>query len=162
MTFSEQKLIESLDRLETSYEIIEIDPEFADTAAFCEKYGYPMEKSCNTLMVASKKEPKQYAICVVLATTRLDVNKRVRKLLGVSKASFAPPEEMMAVTGMQVGGVTPFSLSEALPLYVDERIMTLDWIILGGGGRGLKVKTLPQIFSKLGAEIIADLALEIH
>ena len=99
---------------------------------------------------------------MVLATTRLDVNRRVKKLLGVSKVSFAPPEEMKAVLGMQVGGVTPFALPADLPLYVDARIMALEWIILGGGGRRLKVKTSPEVFSKLGAEIVSDLALAVE
>lgn len=138
---------------------IEIDPAFADTAAFCEKYGYPAERSCNTIIVASKKEPKTFVACVVLAHTRLDVNKRVTKLMGVSKASFASAEEMMAMTGMQVGGVTPFSLPAGLALYIDDRIPPLDWIILGGGGRTLKVKISPAIFEKLGAEVVAGLAM---
>jgi len=56
------------------------DPAFADTAAFCERYGYPADRAGNTIVVASKKEPRQYAACVVLATTRLDVNHAVRDL----------------------------------------------------------------------------------
>src|SRR2546426_10470762 len=137
------------------YELIPIDPEFADTAAFCERYQYPVDRSCNTIIVASKKEPKQFVACVVLAHTRLDVNKRVTKLMGVSKASFASAEEMMMLTGMQVGGVTPFSLPPGVPLYIDDRIPALDWIILGGGGRSLKIKTSPAVFEKLGAEVVA-------
>jgi prolyl-tRNA editing enzyme YbaK/EbsC (Cys-tRNA(Pro) deacylase) len=67
---------------------------------------------------------------------------------------------MQAVTGMQVGGVTPFALPADLPLYVDARIMHLDWVILGGGGRSLKIKLSPEVFRKLGAEIVPNLALE--
>ena len=140
------------------YELIEIDPAFADTAAFCEKYGYPVEQSCNTIVVASKKEPKKFVACVVLAHTRLDVNHCVTNLMGVSKASFASAEEMMALTGMQVGGVTPFSLPPGMPLYVDDRVMAAEWIILGGGGRSLKIKTSPEVFKKLGAEVVSGLA----
>ena len=88
--------------------------------------------------MASKKEPRVFVACVVLATTRLDVNKRVRKLMGVSKASFASAEEMKELTGMEIGVVTPFSLPEELQLYVDSRIMELDW---GDTGRG---RTRPQ------------------
>lgn len=145
-------------KLGVPYELIEIDPGFADTAAFCEKYGYPVERSCNTIIVASRKEPKKFVACVVLAHTRLDVNRRVTKLMGVSKASFASAEEMMALTGMQVGGVTPFALPPGMPLYIDDRMVGLDWIILGGGGRGLKVKTSPEALIKLGAEVVSELA----
>ena len=145
-------------KLGVPYELIPIDPAFADTAAFCEKYGYPVERSCNTSIVASEKEPKKFVACVVLAHTRLDVNKRVTKLMGVSKASFASAEEMAALTGMQVGGVTPFSLPPGMPLYVDDRVMAAEWIILGGGGRSMKIKTSPEVFRKLGAEVVSGLA----
>src|SRR3989475_9924655 len=109
-------------------------------------------------MLAAGKEPKKFVACVVLAPSRLDVNRRVTKLMGVSKASFASADEMMALTGMQVGGVTPFSLPAGMPLYVDDRIPSLDWIILGGGGRSLKIKISPEVFQKLGAEIVPGLA----
>src|SRR5205809_6474248 len=140
MLSAEELVIASLRNLGVPYELIEIDPASADTAAFCEKYGYPLDRSCSTIIVASKKEPKKFVACVVLAHTRLDVNKRVTKLMGVPKASFASAEEMMELTGMQVGGVTPFSLPPDVPLYIDDRIIAQDWIILGGGGRSLNIK----------------------
>ena len=160
MMSSEQMVISAVKSLDVAFEIITIDPAYADTAAFCEKYGYPLDRSGNTIVVASKKEPKKFTACVVLAHTQLDVNRRVRHLLGVSKASFATAEEVQAVTGMQVGGVTPFALPAEWPLYVDERIMGLEWVILGGGGRGTKIKISPEVFTKLGAEIITGLGLE--
>ena len=152
-------VLETVANLGVLHEVIVIAPAFADTDAFCEKYGFPLEKSGNTIVVASKKEPKVYVACVVLAITRLDVNKRVRKLMGVSKASFASAEEMNALTGMEVGGVTPFSRPDGMPLYVDSRVMALEWVILGGGGRDRKLKITPEVFHQLGAEIVEDLAL---
>ena len=160
MTSPGQTVISAVKSLGVAYELITIDPAYADTAAFCEKYGYLLDRSANTIIVASKKEPKKFAACVVLAHTQLDVNKRVRHLLGVSKASFATAEEVQAVTGMQIGGVTPFALPAEWPLYVDERIMGLEWVILGGGGRETKIKISPEVFTKLGAEIIAGLGFE--
>lgn len=159
---STSSVLKTVSNLGVPHDVIEIEPAFADTAVFCEKYGFPMEQSGNTIIVASKKEPKVYVACVVLATTRLDVNKRVRKLMGVSKASFASAEEMNALTCMEVGGVTPFSLPEGMPLYVDSLIMELDWVILGGGGRDRKLKISPEVFHQLGAEVVEDLALPIN
>ena len=155
---AENAVVAALEKLGVPFESIDIDPAFADTRAFCETYGYPVEQSCNTLIVASKKEPKKYVACVVLGHTKLDVNKCVTNLMGVSRASFASAEEMIGLTGMQVGGVTPFSLPAGMPLYVDDRIMATDWVILGGGGRSLKIKVSPEVFKKLGAEIITNLA----
>lgn len=160
MTALDHNITDAINAHGVGYERIHIDPAYADTAAFCEHYGYALENSGNTIIVASKKAPKQYVACVILATMQLDVNRRVRKLMGVSRASFATPDEMMELTGMQVGGVTPFALPNGLPLYVDERVMRLDWVILGGGGRDTKIKIAPEVFTQLGAEIIRDLGIE--
>ena len=158
---STSSVLKTVANLGLPYEVIEIDTDLADTALFCENYGFPIEQSGNTIIVASKKEPKLFAACVVLATTKLDVNKSLRNLMGVSKLSFASAEEMKALTGMEIGGVTPFSLPEEIKLYVDSRIMELNWLILGGGGRDKKLKISPEVFNKLGAEIIENLASPI-
>jgi prolyl-tRNA editing enzyme YbaK/EbsC (Cys-tRNA(Pro) deacylase) len=150
---------EELARSGLPYEWIPIDPEYADTASFCERYGYPLDHSANTIVVASKKEPKRYAACVLRADMRLDVNRAVRQLLGVSRLSFADPDETMRLTGMTIGGVTVLALPAALPLYVDDRLMELDYVILGSGDRSAKIKISPGVFRALpGARIVADLA----
>jgi prolyl-tRNA editing enzyme YbaK/EbsC (Cys-tRNA(Pro) deacylase) len=157
---AEQAAISAAERLGVPFELIPCDPAYADTAAFCAQYGYPAERAANTLVVASKKEPKQYAACVVLATTRLDVNHAVRDLLGTAKCSFASAEEMKALTGMTVGGVTVFGLPDGLPLYVDSRVMDLDWIILGTGGRNGKVRIAPEVFRRMPAvKVVEGLAM---
>jgi len=150
---------EVLNGLGLPYEIVEIDPAYADTAQFCERYGFPLEQSANTIIVGGKKEPRQYAACVVRATTRLDVNHVVRKLMGVPRLSFATAEETMALTGMLIGGVTVFALPDGVPIYVDEGLMPLPYVILGGGSRSTKVKIAPEIFTRLpGAAIIPGLS----
>ncbi len=157
----EDRVHQALIRLSGSVEYIEIDPAYADTAAFCEHYGYPPEQSANTILVASKRGPKQHAACVVLSTHRLDVNHRVRGLMGVSRLSFASAEEMREVTGMEVGGLTPFGLPPSMPLYIDSDVMDRDWVIVGGGGRSLKLKLAPQTLLELpGAQVIDGLGIE--
>lgn len=157
----DQRVVEVLDGLGVPYELITIDPAYADTAAFCERYGSRLDRAANTIIVGSKKEPKQHAACVVLATTRLDVNHALRKLMGVSRLSFASADETMALTGMMLGGVTIFALPPDLPIYVDERVMAPDWIILGGGSRSSKIKTSPEALRRLhGATVVPGLAAE--
>lgn len=145
--------------LDIDHDVIEIDPAFADTAEFCARYGYAMEESANCIVVASRDDDPVVAACLVLATTRLDVNKRVRKLLGVRKLSFAPADLTMEVTGMMIGGVTPFGLPDDLPLYVDARIMDLDRVIVGGGSRSIKLYVPPAALTAIGGQVIDDLAL---
>ena len=83
------RVTEMLDCLGLPYGVHEIDPDFADTAAYCARYGMPLDRSANTIVVASKREPRRYCACVALATTRLDVNHAVRRLMGASRVSFA-------------------------------------------------------------------------
>jgi prolyl-tRNA editing enzyme YbaK/EbsC (Cys-tRNA(Pro) deacylase) len=151
----EQRVREVLDRLALHHEMVESDPPYAATAAFIAQYGFPMEQSANTIIVGSKGSR---SACVVRATRRLDVNHTVRKLLGVSRLSFADPEETRALTGMMLGGVTVFALPPDLPIYVDEGLMAQPWIILGGGSRSLKVKITPDVFRALpGATVVPGL-----
>jgi prolyl-tRNA editing enzyme YbaK/EbsC (Cys-tRNA(Pro) deacylase) len=141
------------------YEIVACDPDLADTAAFCAAYGYAMEDSANTIVVAGKSDPPKYAACVVLATTRLDVNRTVRQRLGVRKASFAAADETAALTGMMIGGVTVFGLPPDLPLWIDGRVMTRESIVLGGGSRSCKVLAPPAVLMTLpNAEVVDGLA----
>ena len=157
----EEQVVRVLDTLGVPYELMQIDPAFADTAACCEKYGLPLDSAGNTIVVASKKEPRKFGVCVVKATTRLDVNRAVRALLGVNKVSFASADETKALTGMMIGGVTVLALPPDLPIYVDERLMTLDWLILGGGSRSTKVKTSPEVFRRLpNTTVVPGLATE--
>ena len=154
------KVRASLAALGVAYEVMSIDPTFADTAQFCEKYGIPLANSANTIVVAGKREPKQYCACVVLATTRLDVNHAVKKLMGNSRVSFASADETKALTGMMIGGVTVFALPPGMPLYVDDRVMALEWVILGGGGRDKKIRTTPEVFRRMpSATIVPGLAV---
>jgi prolyl-tRNA editing enzyme YbaK/EbsC (Cys-tRNA(Pro) deacylase) len=140
------------------FEVVQCDPELADTAAFCETYGYAMEDSANCVVVIGKADAPTFAAGVVLATTRLDVNGVVRRRLGTRKASFAPADDVVAVTGMAIGGVTPLALPDGLPLWVDARVMARERIVLGAGSRFAKVVAPPAILEALGAEVVEDLA----
>ena len=152
--------VEALDALGMPYEIMECDPDLADTAAFCAHYGIPPEHSANCIIVASRGEPRQFCACLVLATDRLDVNGRVRRLMGARKVSFASAEDTRDLTGMIIGGVTPFGLPGDLACYIDERIMGLDWVIVGGGSRSQKVRVAPAVLAALpNSEVIDDLSL---
>jgi prolyl-tRNA editing enzyme YbaK/EbsC (Cys-tRNA(Pro) deacylase) len=144
------------------FEVIECDPALADTAAFCEAYGYSTDISANTIVVGSKTDPPVYAACVVLATSRLDVNGTVRRKLGARKVSFAPADATAEVTGMVMGGVTMFGLPEDLPIWIDAEVMRRDRIIVGGGSRGLKLLVPVAALAALpGAEVVDALASPI-
>lgn len=158
-TWADRHVARILAGLDVDHELIPCDPELADTAAFCEAYGYDPHDSANTIVVASKEEPPRFVACVVLATTRLDVNRAVRKRLGVRKASFASAAETAALTGMTIGGVTAVGLPDGLPIWVDAAVMGRDRIVLGGGSRNTKIVAPPELLRSLPAvEIVEGLA----
>ena len=114
--------------------VAEIDPDLADTAACCERYDIPPDVSGNCVVVTGRREgDTRTAACVVLATTRADVNGVVRRQLDVRQASFAAMEDAVAQTGMEYGGITPIGLPDSWTLLVDARIPDLKWVVIGTG-----------------------------
>lgn len=156
---ADTRVTAAMDSAGVAYETMDIDPDLADTAAFCEAYGIPLENSANAILVASRKPEGHNAVCLVLAHTRLDVNGVVRKKLGVRKVSFAPAELTVDLTGQEIGGVTVFGLPDELPVWVDAGVLDRDWVIVGAGSRSAKIKLDPSQFRELqGFEIVEGLA----
>ncbi|MET0735192.1 MAG: YbaK/EbsC family protein [Microbacterium sp.] len=139
--------------------VAEIDASVADTAAFCERYGIAMDVSANCVVVKGKRAGDvRYAACVVLATTRADVNGVVRRLLDVRSASFAPMDEAIALTGMEYGGITPIGLPPGWPILVDAAIAAAPEVVIGGGVRGSKLFLPGRVLLALpGGELVEGL-----
>ena len=156
----EGRVTSFLDDIGASYEVVQIDPDFADTINFCEKYGFPIETSGNTIVVASKRGAKKHSASVVRADKRLDVNNKVCELMGNKRASFAKAEETSELTGMMIGGVTCLALPPDIPIYIDSSLLEQPYVILGGGSRSTKIKADPKVLQMIpNAEIIDDLTL---
>ena len=151
----------ALDALGVDFEVMECDPALADTAAFVAAYGVPLDRSANTIVVASKGAEPVYVACVVLATTALDVNNVVRREMGVRKASFAAADPVRELTGMEIGGVTPFGLPADLAVLVDSRVMEPDWVVLGGGNRSSKLRVAPSTLTRVASvRVVEGLAFD--
>jgi prolyl-tRNA editing enzyme YbaK/EbsC (Cys-tRNA(Pro) deacylase) len=140
--------------------VCEIDPELADTAAFCERYQVGLDVSANCVIVAGRRgEETRYAACVVLATTRADVNGVVRRLLDARKASFAPMDDAVALTGMEYGGITPPGLPASWPVLVDRAVTEAGDVVVGSGVRRSKLVLPGALLAELpAAEMIDGLA----
>lgn len=156
---ADPKVIADLDRLGLEYEVIDCDPDLADTAQFCDAYGVALEESANAILVASKKPEGRHVMCVALAHTRLDVNGAVRRKLGVRKLSFAPAEVTRDLTGQEIGGVTIFGLPDGLDVWLDARVLDSDRIVVGAGSRSAKISLDPgQLVGLDRFEFVDDLA----
>ncbi|WP_353648635.1 YbaK/EbsC family protein [Nakamurella sp. A5-74] len=143
--------------------VMDCDPDLADTAEFCRAYDINPADSANAILVIGKASSAEvspsYVLCLVLATHRLDVNKAVRKRLGVKKASFAPADLTRELTGMQIGGVTPFGMPVDIPVWVDAAVMQRSRVVVGGGSRAAKVIGPPAMLLELpSTEVVEGLA----
>lgn len=138
-----------------------IDPALADTAAFCARYGVPLQESANCVVIAGKRGGETtYAACVVTATTRADVNGLVRRHLGVRKASFGPVDVVTSLTGMEYGGITPIGLPAGWAVLVDAAVAKLDAVVIGSGIRGSKLWLPGGLLADLpGADVLPDLGV---
>jgi prolyl-tRNA editing enzyme YbaK/EbsC (Cys-tRNA(Pro) deacylase) len=136
-----------------------IDPELADTAAFCAAYDVGLDVSANCVVVAGRRDGDvRYAACMVLATTRADVNGVVRRHLDVRKASFLPIAEAVQHTGMEYGGITPIGLPGLWPVLVDAVVAETPWVVIGSGVRHSKIVLPGHLLAELpGAAVLEGL-----
>ncbi|MEV6795992.1 YbaK/EbsC family protein [Streptomyces sp. NPDC051320] len=137
---------------------VDSDPEVADTAAFVERYGRELlGVSANCVVVAGKRGGEvSLAACLLLSTTRLDVNGAVRRQLGVRKASFAPMDTATGRTGMEYGGITPIGLPGDWPLLVDPAVVDLEWVLVGSGRRRGKLIVPGKAFASLPGSVVVE------
>jgi prolyl-tRNA editing enzyme YbaK/EbsC (Cys-tRNA(Pro) deacylase) len=137
-----------------------IDADLADTAAFCEHYGVEAADSANCVIIAGRRgDVTRYAACVILATTRADVNTVVRRRLDARRASFAPMEDAVTLTGMEYGGITPIGLPASWPVLVDAAVLGRDVVVIGSGLRRSKIALPAAALAELPtAEVIEGLA----
>ena len=166
----EARVVAALKGLGASYTLERCDSALSDTRRWCEAYGHTVSSSTSCIVVASKREPKEYAACLVMADRRVCVNKKARALMQLSKKnrpSFASAEETTTLTGMLPGGVCPFGLPADLPLFVDSRVLEAGeaWaatpelpplIWTGGGSRTLKVGVAPEVMARLPGVLIVE------
>ncbi|GAB7102764.1 YbaK/EbsC family protein [Streptomyces phaeofaciens JCM 4814] len=137
---------------------VDTDPRWADTAVFVEHYGRELlERSANCVVVAGKRGGEStLAACVVLSTTRVDVNGVVRRQLGARKASFAAMDTAVGETGMEYGGITPVGLPAAWPVLVDSAVVDLPYVLVGSGRRRGKLLVPGKAFAELPGAVVLE------
>ncbi|MFF1405686.1 YbaK/EbsC family protein [Streptomyces sp. NPDC058294] len=137
---------------------VDTDPRWADTAVFVEHYGRDLlERSANCVVVAGKRGGMTtLAACVVLSTTRVDVNGAVRRQLGARKASFAPMETATGETGMEYGGITPLGLPTGWPVLVDAAVVDLPYVLIGSGRRRGKLLVPGKTLAELPGAVVRE------
>jgi prolyl-tRNA editing enzyme YbaK/EbsC (Cys-tRNA(Pro) deacylase) len=137
--------------------VVEIDPAISDTAATQQTFGLDPDMLANCVVVGGKREgTERVAACVVLSSTRADVNGVVRRDLDVRKASFLPMERAVTLTGMEYGGITPIGLPTDWPLLVDRRVTVQAMVVIGSGVRRSKILIPGELLGRLPTATVID------
>jgi prolyl-tRNA editing enzyme YbaK/EbsC (Cys-tRNA(Pro) deacylase) len=137
---------------------VDTNPEWADTATFVEHYGKELlDRSANCVVVAGRRGGETtLAACLVLSTTRVDVNGAVRRQLGARKASFAPMDTATGESGMEYGGITPVGLPDGWPVLVDSAVVELPYVLVGSGRRRGKLLVPGKAFAELPNAVVLE------
>ena len=140
--------------------VVEIDPTLSDTAVTQREFGLEPDSLANCVVVGGKREGiERLAACVVLATTRADINRVVKQFLDVRKASFLPMDRAVELTGMEYGGITPIGLPSGWPVLVDRRVIEARVVLIGSGVRRSKILLPGAMLAHLpGVKVIDGLA----
>ena len=79
--------------------------------------------------------------------------KNLARQVGAKSVEPCTPEVATRHSGYWVGGTSPFGTRKAMPVYVEDTILTLPRIVINGGRRGLLVGLVPQVLTDvLGAK----------
>lgn len=151
------KILKSSSLPTESIYVVKIDPQFADTAGFCEQYEVGLDQSVNCVVLEARKSDKRwFAACMVVATHRADINGKIRKALGARSVSFASMEKALKETGMEYGGITPIGLPDNWTIVVDGDALKQDYVIVGSGIRDSKLLIPGSLLAKLPNSIIIE------
>lgn len=139
--------------------VVEIDPQLSDTAGFCEHYQVRMEQAANCVVLEAKRGEKTwFAACVILGSTRADVNGLARRTLDARKVSFAPMEKAVVETAMEYGAITPVGLPENWSILIDKAVADSEYVIIGSGIRKSKLAVPGSFLASLpNAQVLEGL-----
>lgn len=137
--------------------IVEIDPQYSDSANFCEQFKVDLQLATNCVIVEARRgDQRWFAAVLIPASSRADINGIARRTLGARSVSFAPMEVAVRESGMEYGGITPIGLPGEWPLLIDAAVMHSDVRILGAGKRCAKLVVPGNILKELPSSVILE------
>jgi Cys-tRNA(Pro)/Cys-tRNA(Cys) deacylase len=124
----------------------------------------PSELVYKTIVVTRPKPGGKPILAVIPATGQVDL-KLMAAALGEKKVSLPSEKEAEALTGLQVGGISPLALiNKGFQVLIDASAQTHPEIHISGGQRGLNiclpVKAVAELTHARFAPISAPLGAE--
>ena len=131
-------------------QVAQIDPQYADGKKLSEAYGVDINQELNCLAFAGKRDGQiRYEAVVVPYGKRVNSGAVLKHAMDATKPSFANLDDVIAMTCMEFGSITPVGLPDDWQVLIDSSVKELDEVIIGGGHVDAKFKTKPQILAQL-------------
>ena len=125
-------------------EILELAQSTATVELAAAGHGVAPAQIAKTLSLRIRD---RIVLVVTSGTARLN-NKKVKSVLG-GKASLLAPQEVAELTGHPVGGVCPFGLASALPVYCDLSLRAFEEVLPAAGSTNSALRIGPQRLAAL-------------
>lgn len=122
--------------------IIELEDNTSTAPLAAQALGLEVGQIAKSILFKSKNE--EYLMVVSAGDVRLD-SKAIKDLVG-QRVRMANPEEVMEITGFQIGGVCPFALKQEVPIFLDESLLRYDKVYAAAGTANT---ALPITFQEL-------------
>lgn len=119
--------------------IIELGVSTATVALAAEAHGVEPGRIAKTL--SFRLGDDRVILVVARGDARIE-NKKFKQAFG--KGKMLPPDEVAGLTGHPVGGVCPFGLAQALPVYLDKRLQDFDEVLPAAGSTHTAVRISPM------------------
>ena len=131
-------------QLELNLPIIELQVSTATVALAAEAHGVEPGQIAKTL--AFRLNDDRVLLVVAKGDARID-HKKFKDALG--KGKMLGLDEVVELTGHPVGGVCPFGLAQALPVYLDVSLQTYEEVIPAAGSVNSAVRISPALMLKI-------------
>jgi Cys-tRNA(Pro) deacylase len=130
MGILELRLIkELLDRNGVTYETTEHTPVYTSEQA-AEVRGVELKTGVKALVL--KTEEGSFIMGLIAADKKIDL-KKLAKIAGTKKLRLASPQEVLKITGCEVGSVHPFGNLCRLPTYLDRSTLENNMVNFNAG-----------------------------
>jgi prolyl-tRNA editing enzyme YbaK/EbsC (Cys-tRNA(Pro) deacylase) len=124
--------------------VIELDASTATVEMAAQGHGVAPAQIAKTLSLRIKDRT---LLIVTSGTARLN-NRKIKDALG-GKPRMLSAEEVVAATGHPVGGVCPFGLATALPVYCDVSLKAFDEVVPAAGSINSALRISPARLAQL-------------
>lgn len=142
-----------LDKAKINYELIPYEVDENNLAAIhvAEQLGEDIARVFKTLVLRGDKTG--IFVCVIPGDAEVNL-KLAARASGNKSAELIHMKELLPTTGYIRGGCSPIGMKKPFPTYIHTSCLSLDFIYISAGIRGLQLRLAPaDLISFTGAEV---------